>query len=151
MNVLETPSTWTSRRKAQSALEQQQSGTNVIEDGEKDKIVGQGQNNLLQTPATHTSRRRAAAASSRKGADSQQRVYSTRRSVRLLEKTMGELSLKEKEEINIDEIDKDMIKEESLDVSGIFLFCSLYRFCHFFSVAVKMKGQRAIFNPLLFL
>ncbi|KAK3229568.1 hypothetical protein Dsin_001449 [Dipteronia sinensis] len=55
--------------------------------------------NLVQTPAAPASRRRAPTASARSKVEAgsvQQGVYSTRRSVRLLEKTMEELSLKER-------------------------------------------------------
>ncbi|KAI9157068.1 hypothetical protein LWI28_016499 [Acer negundo] len=54
---------------------------------------------LAQTPAAPAIRRRAPAASARSKVEAgsvQQGVYSTRRSVRLLEKTMEELSLKER-------------------------------------------------------
>jgi len=49
--------------------------------------------NVSKTPAARSTRRAQAAASSKKD-ESVQRVYSTRRSVRLLEESMADLSLK---------------------------------------------------------
>ncbi|TXG48691.1 hypothetical protein EZV62_024566 [Acer yangbiense] len=76
--------------------------------------------NLAQTPAAPASRRRAPAASARSKVEAgsvQQGVYSTRRSVRLLEKTMEELSLKERvmpEPVKMEVFDET----EERDVSG---------------------------------
>ncbi|KAL1211467.1 hypothetical protein V5N11_023480 [Cardamine amara subsp. amara] len=56
--------------------------------------------NVTKTPAARTTRRAQAAASSKKD-ETVQRVYSTRRSVRLLEEYMADLSLKTKESLNV--------------------------------------------------
>ncbi|KAK0592204.1 hypothetical protein LWI29_015141 [Acer saccharum] len=76
--------------------------------------------NLAQTPAAPASRRRAPAASARSKVEAgsvQQGVYSTRRSVRLLEKTMEELSLKER--VMPEPVKTEVFDEtEERDVSG---------------------------------
>ncbi|VVA96292.1 unnamed protein product [Arabis nemorensis] len=62
--------------------------------------------NVIKTPAARSTRRAQAAASSKKE-ESVQRVYSTRRSVKLLEEYMADLSLKTKESINVPKKDED--------------------------------------------
>lgn len=85
-----------------------------------------------KTPAAPSSRRRAPPVSARQKTETQkeessvQRAYSTRRSVRLLEKTMEELSLVENRKIQPLKID-DLSKEEtaadsSLTMSGNLIF-----------------------------
>ncbi|CAK7340122.1 unnamed protein product [Dovyalis caffra] len=68
-----------------------------------ESVGDQENNNVPKTPATRSSRRMAPAVSARRKVDAKkeelssvQRVYSTRHSVRLLEKSMEELGLKDK-------------------------------------------------------
>lgn len=89
-----------------------------------------------KTPAAPSSRRRAPPVSARQKTEAQkeessvQRAYSTRRSVRLLEKTMEELSLVDNRKIQPSKID-ELSKEEtaadsSLTMSGNLISFNLY-------------------------
>jgi hypothetical protein len=76
-----------------------------MESKSMESVENQEKNNVPKTPAARSSRRRAPAVSARGKLEAQneeksvQRVYSTRHSVRLLEKGMEGLGLKEKERV----------------------------------------------------
>ncbi|CAH8259124.1 unnamed protein product [Arabidopsis lyrata] len=83
MNMLQNPSVPQSRRRA--------AATSVAVKLDVTDMMPEA--NVSKTPAARSTRRAQAAASSKKD-ESVQRVYSTRRSVRLLEESMADLSLK---------------------------------------------------------
>lgn len=83
MNMLQNPSVPQSRRRA--------AATSVSVKLDVTDMMPEA--NVSKTPAARSTRRAQAAASSKKD-ESVQRVYSTRRSVRLLEESMADLSLK---------------------------------------------------------
>lgn len=96
--------------------------------------VDQERSGVPKTPAAPSSRRRAPADSARqKEENSVQKVYGTRRSVRLLEKNMEKLSLKEDGELGplkIDELTREIFSgsEKSNGSSfekGMFCICLL--------------------------
>ncbi|XP_024015507.1 uncharacterized protein LOC18023387 [Eutrema salsugineum] len=89
-NVLQNPSVPQSRRRAAAtSIAINLEGTDM-----------KSENNVIKTPAARSTRRAQSAASSKKD-ESVQRVYSTRRSVKLLEESMADLSLKTKESLNV--------------------------------------------------
>ncbi|KAJ9185565.1 hypothetical protein P3X46_005183 [Hevea brasiliensis] len=102
VNLLETPAMLTTRRRAPAASAPRKMDAQLMELGEDEKLVGQEKSDVPETPATRTSQRKAPAVSTRRKTEAQkdeksvQRVYGTRKSVRLLEKSMADLSLKEK-------------------------------------------------------
>ncbi|CAL9219388.1 unnamed protein product [Arabidopsis halleri] len=83
MNMLQNPSVPQSRRR--------EAATSVAVKLDVTDMMPEA--NVSKTPAARSTRRAQAAASSKKD-ESVQRVYSTRRSVRLLEESMADLSLK---------------------------------------------------------
>ena len=88
--------------------------------------VDQERSGVLKTPAAPSSRRRAPAASARQKEESSvQKVYGTRRSVRLLEKNMEKLSLREDEKpgpLKIDELTREIFSGSSFE-KGMFCMC----------------------------
>ncbi|KAF5450869.1 hypothetical protein F2P56_031187 [Juglans regia] len=96
-----TPAGPNSRRRAPAASACRNIEKQLREDDENEKIEAQGRNDVPKTPAITSSRRRAPTAPGHKkletqnGDSSVQRVYSTRRSVRLLEQNMEKLSIME--------------------------------------------------------
>ncbi|XP_038701046.1 uncharacterized protein LOC119997890 isoform X2 [Tripterygium wilfordii] len=96
VDVTKTPAAPTTRRRATVHSARQKVGIHLEEADE-----GPQKRDVAESSAVPTSRRRAPATSSRWKIDGQkdegsvQRMYSTRRSVRLLEKSMSELSMKE--------------------------------------------------------
>lgn len=104
-NVAETPAVPVSRRRAPAASASKKMGTQVKDNVEKEMSCGV----KTETPMAQTGRGRVAQVGStrRKLEESVQRVYSTRRSVRLLEKTLDDLSL------------KDVAKEESVKMVSL--------------------------------
>ncbi|KDP21791.1 hypothetical protein JCGZ_00578 [Jatropha curcas] len=95
VNLPETPAMPASRRRAPAASARQKIDSQLMESVEDEK------SEVIETPALKSSRRKAPAVSTKKKIEplkselSVQRVYGTRQSVRLLEKTMAGLSLKE--------------------------------------------------------
>lgn len=100
-NVPITPAGPNSRRRAPAASACRNIEKQLREDDENEKIEVQRRNDVPKTPAITSSRRRAPAATAhtkleiQNGDNSVQRVYSTRRSVRLLEQNMAKLSIME--------------------------------------------------------
>lgn len=90
-NMLQDPSVPQSRRRA--------AATSVAVKLDVTDIKPEA--NVSKTPAAARSTRRAQVAASSKKDETVQRVYSTRRSVRLLEESMADLSLKTKESLNV--------------------------------------------------
>ncbi|KAG6655746.1 hypothetical protein I3843_05G212600 [Carya illinoinensis] len=96
-----TPAGPNSRRRAPAASACRNIEKQLREDDENEKIEAQGRNDVPKTPAITSSRRRAPNApahtklETQNGDTSVQRVYSTRRSVRLLEQNMEKLSIME--------------------------------------------------------
>ncbi|XP_041012947.1 uncharacterized protein LOC121256275 [Juglans microcarpa x Juglans regia] len=96
-----TPAGPNSRRRAPAASACRNIEKQLREDDENEKIEAQGRNDVPKTPAITSSRRRAPTApghtnlETQNGDTSVQRVYSTRRSVRLLEQNMEKLSIME--------------------------------------------------------
>ncbi|KAJ6762382.1 ASPARTIC/GLUTAMIC ACID-RICH PROTEIN [Salix koriyanagi] len=90
-------------------------------------VEQQEKNNVPKTPATRSSRRMAPAVSARGKVEAQkeqksvQRVYNTRSAVRLLEKGMEGLGLKEKERIRPLKMDVEIEDVETEDESGVDL------------------------------
>ncbi|XP_061946638.1 uncharacterized protein LOC133670159 isoform X1 [Populus nigra] len=87
----------------------------------------QQKNNVPKTPAANSCRRMTPAVSARRKVEAQkeevsvQRVYSTRQSLRLLEKSMGGMSLKEKGSVGplkMDELCKEIDDVEMKEESG---------------------------------
>ncbi|CAH2055231.1 unnamed protein product [Thlaspi arvense] len=75
--------------------------------------------NVSKTPAPRSTRRAQAAASSKKD-ESVQRVYSTRRSVKLLEESMADLSLKTNESLNVPAKKHEDAEREDLPAGSNF-------------------------------
>ncbi|KAG2709320.1 hypothetical protein I3760_05G233400 [Carya illinoinensis] len=96
-----TPAGPNSRRRAPVASACRNIEKQLREDDENEKIEAQGRNDVPKTPAITSSRRRAPNAPAHTQLETQngdtlvQRVYSTRRSVRLLEQNMEKLSIME--------------------------------------------------------
>ncbi|KAJ6291174.1 hypothetical protein OIU76_023267 [Salix suchowensis] len=90
-------------------------------------VEQQEKNNVPKTPATRSSRRMAPAVSARGKVEAQkeqksvQRVYNTRSAVRLLEKGMEGLGLKEKERVRPLKMDVEIEDVETEDESGVDL------------------------------
>ncbi|KAF9661302.1 hypothetical protein SADUNF_Sadunf19G0054000 [Salix dunnii] len=90
-------------------------------------VEQQEKNNVPKTPATRSSRRMAPAVSARGKVEAQneqksvQRVYSTRSAVRLLEKGMEGLDLKEKERVRPLKMDVEIEDVGTKDESGVDL------------------------------
>lgn len=99
-NLSETPIMLSRRIRTSTA-----SARHKMESKSMESVENQEKNNVPKTPAARSSRRRAPAVSARGKVEAQneeksvQRVYSTRHSVRLLEKGMEGLGLKEKERV----------------------------------------------------
>ncbi|KAH8481213.1 hypothetical protein H0E87_031249 [Populus deltoides] len=99
-NLSETPIMLARRIRTSTASARYKMESKSIE-----SVENQEKNNVPKTPAARSSRRRAPAVSARGKVEAQneeksvQRVYSTRHSVRLLEKGMEGLGLKEKERV----------------------------------------------------
>ncbi|KAJ0013493.1 hypothetical protein Pint_21610 [Pistacia integerrima] len=115
VNVGETPAVPASRGRKPAASASKKTGTQV-----KDNVVQEMSCGVeTETPMAQTGRRRAAqVGSTRRKLEEEpvQRVYSTRRSVRLLEKSLADLSLKdeEKEEpVKMDVLDETEEKDAS--------------------------------------
>ncbi|XP_021282426.1 uncharacterized protein LOC110415186 [Herrania umbratica] len=132
VNVSETPVVaTTTRRRAQRT---------------EPEVGEQKKSDLLETPASQSNRRRAGVGSTRrkveaqKGEGSVQQGYGTRRSVRLLEKSMEGLSLKESgrmEPVKIDEMVEDEIEENKNRQSGPTSEETLAR-----NLSVSLEGER---------
>ncbi|KAB5512312.1 hypothetical protein DKX38_029340 [Salix brachista] len=90
-------------------------------------VEQQEKNNVPKTPATRSSRRMAPAVSARGKVEAQneqksvQRVYNTRSAVRLLEKGMEGLGLKEKERVRPLKMDVEIEDVNTKDESGVDL------------------------------
>uniref|UniRef100_A0A3N7GS62 Uncharacterized protein n=1 Tax=Populus trichocarpa TaxID=3694 RepID=A0A3N7GS62_POPTR len=117
-NHPETPAMPTSRNRT-SATSARRKMVEIAEDQQK--------NNVPKTPAANSCRRMAPAVSARRKVEAQkeevsvQRVYSTRQSLRLLEKSMGGMSLKEKGSVGplkMDELCKEIDDVEMKEESG---------------------------------
>ncbi|KAJ6975239.1 hypothetical protein NC653_031175 [Populus alba x Populus x berolinensis] len=119
-NHPETPAMPASRNRISSTSARRKMETKMIEIAED-----QQKNNVPKTPAANSCRRMAPAVSARRKVEAQkeevsvQRVYSTRQSLRLLERSMGGMSLKEKGSVGplkmddlCKEIDDVVMKEE---------------------------------------
>ncbi|KAJ0014796.1 hypothetical protein Pint_21582 [Pistacia integerrima] len=126
VNVGETPAVPGSRGRKPAASASKKTGTQV-----KDNVVQEMSCGVeTETPMAQTGRRRAAqVGSTRRKLEEEpvQRVYSTRRSVRLLEKSLADLSLKdeEKEEpVKMDVLDET----EEKDASSKFPICVSFFF-----------------------
>lgn len=95
-------------------------------------VEQQEKNNVPKTPATRSSRRMAPAVSARGKVEAQneqksvQRVYNTRSAVRLLEKGMEGLGLKEKERVRPLKMDVEIEDVETEDESGKYFCCSCF-------------------------
>jgi hypothetical protein len=122
-NHPETPAMPTSRNRT-SATSARRKMVEIAEDQQK--------NNVPKTPAANSCRRMAPAVSARRKVEAQkeevsvQRVYSTRQSLRLLEKSMGGMSLKEKGSVGplkMDELCKEIDDVEMKEESGKY-FCN---------------------------
>ncbi|KAG6752078.1 hypothetical protein POTOM_044297 [Populus tomentosa] len=119
-NHPETPAMPASRNRISATSARRKMETKMIEIAED-----QQKNNVPKTPAANSCRRMAPAVSARRKVEAQkeevsvQRVYSTRQSLRLLERSMGGMSLKEKGSVGplkmddlCKEIDDVVMKEE---------------------------------------
>lgn len=119
-NHPETPAVPASRKRTSATSARRKMETKVME------IVEDQQKKNVSTPAARSCRRMAPSDSARRKVEAQkeevsvQRVYSTRQSLRLLEKSMGGMSLKEKESVGplkmdglFKEIEDVEMKEES--------------------------------------
>ncbi|KAJ6877560.1 hypothetical protein NC651_030343 [Populus alba x Populus x berolinensis] len=120
-NHPETPAMPASRNRISATSARRKMETKMMEIAED-----QQKNNVAKTPAANSCRRMAPAVSARRKVEAQkeevsvQRVYSTRQSLRLLERSMGGMSLKEKGSVGplkmddlCKEIDDVEMKEES--------------------------------------
>ncbi|KAK6243825.1 hypothetical protein QUC31_010234 [Theobroma cacao] len=132
VNVPETPVVaTTTRRRAQRT---------------EPEVEEQKKSDLLETPALQSNRRRAGVGSTRRKVEAQkdegsvQQGYGTRRSVRLLEKCMEGLSLKESgrmEPVKIDKMVEDEIEENKNRQSGATSDENLAR-----NLSVSLEGER---------
>lgn len=122
-NHPETPAMPASRNRT-SATSARRKMVEIAEDQQK--------NNVPKTPAANSCRRMTPAVSARRKVEAQkeevsvQRVYSTRQSLRLLEKSMGGMSLKEKGSVGplkMDELCKEIDDVEMKEESGKY-FCN---------------------------
>ncbi|KAJ6433837.1 hypothetical protein OIU84_017526 [Salix udensis] len=120
-NHPETPAVPASRKRTSATSARRKMETKVME-----IVEDQQKKNVPKTPAARSCRRMAPSDSARRKVEAQkeevsvQRVYSTRQSLRLLEKSMGGMSLKEKESVGplkmdglFKEIEDVEMKEES--------------------------------------
>lgn len=154
-NVPETPAIPTSRRRGPPASARRKTENKVMEASNDDKAVGQGKSDMPETSAMQSSRSRALAVSAQQKMKPQeeksvQRTYSTRRSVRLLEKSMEELSLRDTgrvDHVKIDGLCKEIEGlDEKQDESGMCLcnysltvtFCCTFLLEYVCLVAKKM-------------
>ncbi|CAN8260583.1 unnamed protein product [Cochlearia groenlandica] len=112
---LVTRSCYVSIKSLSGELEQENRDTNtLLQNPSREAVTSiamdldmKTESNVSKTPAVTRSTRRSQVAASTKKDESVQRVYSTRRSVRLLEESMAELCLKTKESIDIPAKKKD--------------------------------------------
>ncbi|KAF2288031.1 hypothetical protein GH714_004003 [Hevea brasiliensis] len=127
VNLPETPAMTTTRRRAPAASATRKMDAQLMEVGEDEKLVGQEKSDVPETPAIRTSRSKTPAVSTRRKIEGQkdeksvQTVYATRQSVRLLEKSMAELSLEKRrvEAVKIEGLcEKTKEVEQKNDVPG---------------------------------
>ncbi|EEF42333.1 A-kinase anchor protein 200 [Ricinus communis] len=107
-NLLETPAVSTSRRRVTAASARRKIDTQLMESVEDEKAaVGEEKSDVPETPAIRSSRSKAPVVSTKKKIEekSVQRVYGTRHSVRLLEKSLADLSVKEKRTVEVVKIE----------------------------------------------
>ncbi|KAG8647906.1 titin homolog [Manihot esculenta] len=128
VNLLETPAMPTTRRRVQAASATRKMDAQLTEIGDNEEQAGQENSDVPVTPAMRTSRRKVPAVSTRRKTEAQkdeksvQRVYGTRQSVRLLEKSIEDLSLKEKKRVEAVKIEGLCEEtEQKNDVPGEFL------------------------------
>lgn len=126
-NHPETPAVPASRKRTSATSARRKMETKVME-----IVEDQQKKNVSKTPAARSCRRMAPSDSARRKVEAQkeevsvQRVYSTRQSLRLLEKSMGGMSLKEKESVGplkMDGLFKEIEDVEMKEESGKY-------FCH---------------------
>uniref|UniRef100_A0A2C9VA94 Uncharacterized protein n=1 Tax=Manihot esculenta TaxID=3983 RepID=A0A2C9VA94_MANES len=126
VNLLETPAMPTTRRRVQAASATRKMDAQLTEIGDNEEQAGQENSDVPVTPAMRTSRRKVPAVSTRRKTEAQkdeksvQRVYGTRQSVRLLEKSIEDLSLKEKKRVEAVKIEGLCEEtEQKNDVPGL--------------------------------
>ncbi|KAJ6693717.1 hypothetical protein OIU85_004489 [Salix viminalis] len=121
-NHPETPAVPASRKRTSATSARRKMETKVME-----IVEDQQKKNVSKTPAARSCRRMAPSDSARRKVEAQkeevsvQRVYSTRQSLRLLEKSMGGMSLKEKESVGplkMDDLFKEIEDVEMKEESG---------------------------------
>ena len=126
-NHLETPAVPASRKRTSATSARRKMETKVME-----IVEDQQKKNVSKTPAARSCRRMAPSDLARRKVEAQkeevsvQRVYSTRQSLRLLEKSMGGMSLKEKESVGplkMDGLFKEIEDVEMKEESGKY-FCN---------------------------
>ncbi|XP_050213846.1 uncharacterized protein LOC126665173 [Mercurialis annua] len=107
VNLLVTPAVPASRRRVPAASARRKIDAQLLDTVEDVKPVVEEKNDVPpETPAMQSTRRKATVASTRKKMEVQkdvnsvQRAYGTRNSVRLLEKSLGGLSLKEEKTVD---------------------------------------------------
>lgn len=133
LNLPGTPAVPAGRRRAAATSASRKKEAKAMESVEDENLDGEEKkNNVPETPVAQSSRRRAPPASTRKKLEAQREEMSvqrvTRQSVRLLEKSLAELSLKEKGRIQPLKIDlcKESGDIEVKNESGKCLFHELY-------------------------
>ncbi|XP_065854488.1 uncharacterized protein [Euphorbia lathyris] len=132
VNLPETPAP-NNRRRGPAASTRRKIDSQLIECGEDEKREVEEKSDMAKTPAIRSSRNEAPAVSTRRKVETQkdeksvQRVYGKRQSVRLLEKTMEGLNLKEERKVEAVKIEglcdeteeieqaKDYLPDESLE------------------------------------
>ncbi|KAF3964027.1 hypothetical protein CMV_011648 [Castanea mollissima] len=116
VNVLITPAPTVpgSRRRVPAASSRRKIETQLREAEEDEKSEAQERSDVVETPVVPSTRRRAPATSALRKLETEnsvQRVYSTRHSVRLLEKNLGKMNLVENgksEPVKIDDLSEEM-------------------------------------------
>nr|XP_023874282.1 uncharacterized protein LOC111986827 isoform X2 [Quercus suber] len=127
VNVLITPAPAVpgSRRRVPAASSRRKIETQLREAEEDEKSEAQESSDVVETPVVPSNRRRAPATSALRKLETEnsvQRVYSTRHSVRLLEKNLGEMSLVENgksEPVKIDDMSEDMTNNSEISEHSV--------------------------------
>ncbi|XP_030935194.1 uncharacterized protein LOC115960431 isoform X3 [Quercus lobata] len=122
VNVLITPAPAVpgSRRRVPAASSRRKIETQLREAEDDEKSEAQERSDVVETPVVPSTRRKAPATSALRKLETEnsvQRVYSTRHSVRLLEKNLGKMSLVENgksEPVKIDDLSEEMANSSEI-------------------------------------
>ena len=122
VNVLITPAPAVpgSRRRVPAASSRRKIETQLREAEEDEKSEAQERSDVVETPVVPSTRRKAPATSALRKLETEnsvQRVYSTRHSVRLLEKNLGMMSLVENgksQPVKIDDLSEEMANSSEI-------------------------------------